>query len=77
MAPEPESEVVNDVRQFLVQIALELEESAAGAKAAAGALPDRAAAWPQVQRMYSRLQQANYLVERVQATVKLAVAGRG
>ena len=77
MSPMPEREVVNDVRQFLVQIALELEESAAGAAAAAGALPDRAAAWPQVQRMYTRLQQANYLVERVQKTVSQAITGRG
>jgi hypothetical protein len=74
---EREEKVLDDVRRLFIQIALELEASAAGAKAAAIALPDREAAWPQVQQMYTRFQEAAFLVERIQKVVDEAMAAPG
>ena len=58
-----------EVRSYLLQIALELESSTASAREAAGLLENRQAAWPHIQNMYARLQQANYLLERFRKTI--------
>lgn len=73
MDPRQERDVVVQVRQFLSQIALELEASAAGAKAAADSIDDRDVAWRHVQQLYARLQEATHLVSRLQTTVNDAV----
>jgi hypothetical protein len=49
-----EKQIIDHVRQYLIQLALELEEAAAGARNAAGCLHDRDAAWVQVQQMFAR-----------------------
>lgn len=57
-----DKQVIDEVRPSLTQIALELEEAAAGAKAAAGCLHDHDAAWARVQHLFARLDQANHLI---------------
>lgn len=67
-------EVMEKIRALLTEVALELEDSAAGAKAAAESLPDARGAWPQFQRMYARLQHATFLVARFEQSVEEAIA---
>ena len=73
MDKKREQEVRQQARQFLVQIALELEASAAGAKGAAEALPDSKLAQSYIQQLYSRLNEATYLLDRFKSTIDDAV----
>ncbi len=68
---------VNEVKKYLLQIALELETASASARAAAEAVPDQVKAWPHVQQLYTRLQEATTLIEQFQSTVDKAVANLG
>lgn len=74
MDPKREQEVLSQVRQYLLQIALELEASAAGARSAAKAIPDRELAMPHVQQLYSRLQEATFLMEKFKRAIDDAIA---
>jgi len=74
---DAEQLVVNEVKKYLLQIALELETAAAGARAAAAVVPDQTKAWPHVQQLYTRLQEATSLIEQFQTTVDTAVATLG
>ena len=62
---DAEQLVVNEVKKYLLQIALELETAAASARSAADAVPDQAKAWPHVQQLYTRLQEATTLIESI------------
>lgn len=72
-----EQMVVNEVKKYLLQIALELETASASARLAADAVPDQQRAWPHVQQLYTRLQEATTLIEQFQVTVDKAVASLG
>ena len=67
-----ERQVIDQTRQCLIQIALELEEAAAGAKHAAECLDDRDAAWAQVHQMFARLGQADHLIKRFRGVIEEA-----
>jgi len=69
-------QVIDQIQQYLTQIALELEEAAAGARTAAGCLHDRAAAWVQVQQLFARLGQANHLIKSFQSAIDDATQPR-
>jgi len=69
MDQKREQEVRAQVRQYLLQISLELEASAAAAKAAAEAIPNRQMALPYMQQLYSRLNEATYLLDRFKNTI--------
>jgi hypothetical protein len=71
-----EQAMLNEVRRFLTQISLELEASAAGAREAAAAIPNRDTAWPQVQQMYARLNGATRLLEEFRTTIDEAIPRR-
>jgi hypothetical protein len=74
MNPEQvEAQVAQEIQQYLNQIAFELEEAASGARGAAEAIPDRVVSWQQAQKMYTRFQQASYLVNQLQKTIDDAV----
>lgn len=74
MDEKQEKLILDDVRLCLRQIALELEAAAEGARKAADAIPSQQAAWPPVQQMYTRLDEANHLIERFKSTINAAVA---
>lgn len=71
-----DEQVVDQIRQYLTQIGLELEEAATGARNAAGCVRDRDAAWVQVQQMFARLGQANHLIKRFQSAIEDATKPR-
>jgi cell fate (sporulation/competence/biofilm development) regulator YmcA (YheA/YmcA/DUF963 family) len=73
MDTKEEKELLDKVRQYLMQVALELEKASLGAKAAAQSLPEREKVWPHVQQMYTRLNEANFLLERFKSTIDEAV----
>jgi len=73
MDAKHEQAMRDEVRRFLTQIALELEAAAAGAHGAAAAAGDRKAAWPQVQQMYARFDQAARLLAELRATIDEAI----
>ena len=64
-----------EVRQFLLQLAMELETSAGAARKAAelSLKSDMETAWPYVQQMYTRLSQANLQLQSLKALVDYAV----
>lgn len=74
MDPKQERELEAQVTQCLLQIALELEAAAAGARGAAKAIPDRESSMRNVQQLYSRLQEATHLLNRFKRTIDEAVA---
>ncbi len=74
---DAEQQAVNEVKKYLLQIALELETASASARAAADAVPNQEKAWPHVQQLYTRLQEATTLIEHFQVTVDKAVAELG
>jgi len=72
--PKQEQKMLKEVREFLLQLALELEASAAAARKAAELVYDRGEkarqqTWPQVQQMYTRLSQANLLLQNLKTTI--------
>ena len=71
MDAKQEREIEKELREFLLQLAMELEASAAAARQAAefASDKDRQKAWPHVQQMYTRLSQANHLLQSFQATI--------
>lgn len=69
-----EQRAVDDVKQYLLQIALELETASTSARAAADAVPDQGKAWPHLQQLYTRLHEATHLIEQFQITVDKAVS---
>ena len=72
-----EEKAVNEVKNYLLQIGLELEAASTSARSAADAVPDQAQAWPHVQQLYTRLHEATQLVEQFQTTVDRLVAKLG
>ena len=75
MEPKREQEVLAQVRQCLLQIALELEASATAARNAAESVPKRdGSAMPHVQQLYSRLSEATFQLDRFKRTIDEAVA---
>jgi hypothetical protein len=74
MEPKREQDMQSRVREYLLQIALELEASAAGARSAAETIPNRDLAMTHVQQLYSRLQEATFLLERLKQTIDNALA---
>ena len=65
-----EAERFQQGRQLLRQVELELMDAAAGARGAADALPDRReAAWPELQKMYTRFQEAEHLIAQLKKLV--------
>ena len=75
MDPKREQEVLAQVRQCLLQIALELEASATAARKAAENVSNRdKSAMPHVQQLYSRLNEANFQLNRFKRTIDEAVA---
>jgi hypothetical protein len=74
MEPKREREMQSQVRQYLLQIALELEASAAGARRAAEAIPNRDLAMLHVQQLYSRLNEATFLLNRFKKSIDDALA---
>ncbi len=74
MDPKEESKVINKTKEYLLQIALELEAAAAGARGAAEAIPDREKGMRHVQQLYSRLKEATYLLDRFKSTIDEAIA---
>lgn len=75
MDEKQEKLILDDVRLCLRQIALELEAAAEGARKAADAMPSQEGAWPPVQQLHTRLDEANYLVTKFKAKINEAVAG--
>ena len=75
MVTKQEQDILKEVRQFLLQLALELEASAAAARKAAEVISDadKEQAWPFVQQMYTRLSQANYLLQSFKTIIDDAV----
>jgi len=73
MDQKQEMELRMEVRQYLIQIALELEAAAGGAKGAAENIGDRELAIPYVQQLYSRLSQATYLLDSFKRTIDKAI----
>jgi hypothetical protein len=74
MDPKREQEVKSQVREILLQIALELEASAAGARGAAANIPDRELGMPYVQQLYSRLKEATFLLDKFKRVIDDALA---
>jgi hypothetical protein len=74
MDQKQEREIRSQVRQDLLQIALELEASAAGARAAADSINDRDLAMTHMQQLYSRLKEATYLLDRFKRAIDDALA---
>jgi len=74
MDPRTQKLFENDVRSYLIRIALELESSAEGARAAAKAMPDSKATWAPVQQMYARFAQATRLLDEFRATIDKAIS---
>lgn len=74
MDQKREEEVKSQAREYLLQIALELEASAAGARAAAGNLANREIAMAHVQQLYTRLQEATFQLDRFKRVIDKAVA---
>ncbi len=72
-----EQRAVDDVKRYLLQIALELETASSNARAAAEAVPDQEKAWPHLQQLYTRLHEATHLIEQFQTTVNKAVSNLG
>jgi hypothetical protein len=73
--PKREQEVLAQVRECLLQIALELEASATAARNAAELAPKRdGSAMPQVQQLYSRLSEATFQLDRFKRTIEEALA---
>ena len=66
-----ETEIFQQGKELLRQVALELTDAAAGARGAADALPDRQQSWAELQKMYTRFQEAEHLI----AKLKLLVPG--
>ena len=75
MDAKQEQGMLKEVREFLLQLAMELEASAAAARKAAVLVTDadKQRAWPQVQQMYTRLSQANHLLQRFQSIIDNAL----
>jgi len=75
MDTKQEKELRKEMREYLMQLALELEASADAAKKASEHVfdNDRGLSWTFVQQIYTRLSQANHLLERIKATVDDAV----
>ena len=72
MDTKQEKDLRKEVREYLMQLALELQASADAAKKAAdNVYKDQA--WPFVQQMYTRLSQANLFLERMKTTIDDAV----
>ena len=74
MDPKQEREMLSHVREYLLQIALELEASAAGARGAAENMLNRELAMAHTQQLYSRLKEATYLLERFKRVIDDALA---
>lgn len=75
MEPKREQEVLSQVCQYLLQIALELEASALAARKAAELIPKRdGSAMPHVHQLYSRLNEATFLLNRFKSTIDDAIA---
>jgi hypothetical protein len=66
-------EIDSQARQFLLQIAAELEAAAAGARSVAAAIPNRELTGMLIQQFYARLDEANHLVKTLQRTIDEAV----
>jgi len=76
MEDKREQEIKAQVREYLLQIALELEAAATGARGAAGAIVvgNHELGMINVQQLYSRLREATYLLDRFKSTIDEAVA---
>ncbi len=74
MPSKKQQEMIDAVRLNLRQIALELQSASEGAMRAAELVPDREGTWPQLQQMYTRLEEANHLVERFKTTINEALS---
>lgn len=55
----------NLLHETLTQVSLELEAAAQAARDAARCIADGTSLWAHIQRMYARLNQANYFVGRL------------
>jgi hypothetical protein len=75
MDAKQEKDLKKEMHEYLMQLALELEASADAAKKAAEQVydADRGRSWALVQQMYTRLSQADHLLERIKATVDDAI----
>jgi uncharacterized membrane protein YccC len=71
MDAKQEQKILKEVRELLLQLAMELEASAAAARKAAELATDadRQRAWPYGQQMYTRLSQANHLLQQFQSFI--------
>lgn len=78
MEDKREQEIRDQVREYLLQIALELEAAATGARGAAGAIVtgNHELGMINVQQLYSRLREATYLLGRFKSTIDEAVAAQ-
>ena len=76
MDPKREREMQSQAREYLLQIALELEASAAGARSAAESIQksDRDQGMIHVQQLYTRLKEATYLLDRFKRAIDDALA---
>jgi len=76
MDQKREQEVRSQVREYLLQVALELEAAAAGARGAAGAIVggSREQGMSHVQQLYSRLNEATFMLDRFKSTIDQALA---
>ncbi|MFW5879134.1 MAG: hypothetical protein ACOCVR_04865 [Myxococcota bacterium] len=66
--------VVSGLREILLKMAYELEAAALAARGAALALEDRQTALRDINQLYTRLQEADYLLSRFKSTVDETVA---
>jgi hypothetical protein len=75
MEAKQEQEIMKEVRELLLQVAMELEAAGAAARKAAELTTDadRHRAWPYGQQMYTRLAQANRLLQQFQSTIDEAL----
>jgi len=76
MDPKREREMQRQAHEYLMQIALELESSAAGARGAAQAIltDNREQGMVHVQQLYSRLHEATHLLDRFKRAIDDALA---
>ncbi len=66
---------ISEARQLLAQVARELESAAEAARSAASAPSGDAAAWAQVQQLFTRFASAEQMLRDVRRTVDAAFNG--
>lgn len=79
MDAKQEKDLRNEIREYLLQLALELQASADAAKKAAGLTQeaDGDQAWRFVQQMYTRLGQADFMLKKIKTAIDEAVKLEG